>query len=202
MLTGSFAGPQDKAPSRRQPAHAGWIAARSSLGSTGFMLKRRGYVRGSDVRGSCSCFWLLADSGRWRSDRRQRARLRLSSRVRSSSRPLLGHSSDGASGPWATERSAYCRGFLTDLACRLKALRVVIAAALHGTTGTATSATRCDSPRWVPARSDEASEASRTTGPGSKKVSRPRRAATQSAPRRREPRGAPHPIGVTPGGKR
>jgi hypothetical protein len=145
MLTGSFAGPQDKAPSRRQPAHAGWIAARSSLGSTGFMLKRRGYVRGSDVRGSCSCFWLLADSGRWRSDRRQRARLRLSSRVRSSSRPLLGHSSDGASGPWATERSAYCRGFRTDLACRLKALRVVIAAALHGTTGTATSATRCDS---------------------------------------------------------
>lgn len=68
----------------------GAFAARGSLGSSVFTLKRREDVRGSDVRRLCSCFRLLADSGRWRSDRSKRVRLRLSGCARSSSRPFLG----------------------------------------------------------------------------------------------------------------
>jgi hypothetical protein len=60
-------------------------------------LKRRRGGRGSDVRRSCSCFRLFADSDRWRFDRRGRVRLRLDTNARSSSSPH-GRSGDGTPG--------------------------------------------------------------------------------------------------------
>jgi hypothetical protein len=80
----------DRSPARgagalEVPACFRCFAARSPARGSVPVLKRRRDVRGSDVRGSCSCFRLLADSGRWFSDRRVCARLRLRADARSSS---------------------------------------------------------------------------------------------------------------------
>jgi hypothetical protein len=161
-------------------------------------LKRRGHARGSDVCGSCSCFWLLADSGRWRSDRCKRVRLRLNACARSSPRPSPALSGDGAPGP--TPRP---QGRCVDRGLVRARLPV------EGASG-------CPSRR--PSRDDGESDLDARCAPkllGARRVvtkrqrraarsdiegqnsSRPFRAANRSAPQRREPRGASGPVGLT-----
>jgi hypothetical protein len=143
----------------------GALAARGSLGSSVFTLKRREDVRGSDVRRLCSCFRLLADSGRWRSDRSKRVRLRLSACARSSSRPFLGLRVTGRQERRSNRKVGSSLAGSSELARRLKAFRIVKAAALHGATGTAILAVRCLLTRGCIPHGDEASEASRTCSP-------------------------------------
>lgn len=112
------------------------------------MLKRRRGVRGADVRRSCSCFRLFADSDRWRSDRRGRVRLRLNASTRSKS-----------NSSWELERRSVrivrrrqrrrAVASSSELACRLKALRVARTAACHEAATMAALVVRTASTRWT-----------------------------------------------------
>lgn len=195
-----FAGPQNRRPRSVSLAFAGCFAARSSARSSVFTLKRREHARGSNVRRSCSCFRLLADSGRWRSDRCKRGRLRLSTRARSNSRPFVGCSSDGAPGTCFDRKVGASFASFSELACRLKALRVVTAAALHGATDERSWRCGVRSYLELAAHGDEASEVSRKDGRGAEQARGCPHAANQSASRRREPRGASTPVGQHPAG--
>lgn len=191
--------PAEQTPSRRQPGLCRVLSRLAApSGAACFTLKRREDVRGSDVRRLCSCFRLLADSGRWRSDRSKRVRLRLSARARSSSRPFLGLRVTGRQERRSNRKVGSSLAGFSELARRLKAFRIVKAAALHGATGTATLAVRCSLIRGRTAHGDEASEASRTCSPRAEQARGCPTAANQSVSRRREPRGASRPVGAKP----
>jgi hypothetical protein len=161
-------------------------------------LKRRGHARGSDVCGSCSCFWLLADSGRWRSDRCKRVRLRLNACARSSPRPSRCCRVTGRQDRYL-DRKVRCidRGLVR---ARLP---------VEGASGR---------PSRRPSRDDGENDLDARCAPkllGAHRVvtkrqrraarsdiedqnpSRPFRAANRSVSQRREPRGAPGLVGLT-----
>lgn len=191
--------PAEQTPSRRQPGFCRVLSRLAApSGAACFALKRREDVRGSDVRRLCSCFRLLADSGRWRSDRGKRVRLRLSACVRSSSRPFLGPRVTGRQERRSNRKVGSSLAGSSELARRLKALRVVKAAALHGATGTAILAVRCSLTSWVRSAWRRSVRGEPHVQSPGRKSSRLSDAANRSVSRRREPRGASRPVGAKP----